>query len=71
MNMKPTLEEQSLPRQQAGLPAGKVEPLCPVFGECQGCFYQNISYPDELKAKEQWLLDLLGASLDIPDGRFS
>lgn len=48
-------------------PDGKVEPLCPVFGECGGCLYQNISYEDELKVKEQQLKDLLGQSIDISE----
>ncbi|MGE0269514.1 MAG: class I SAM-dependent RNA methyltransferase [Candidatus Omnitrophota bacterium] len=32
---------------------GYVKPLCPVFDECGGCAYQNISYSDELKIKQQ------------------
>ena len=27
--------------------------LCPVFGECGGCQYQNIPYGDELKIKQE------------------
>ena len=62
--MKEILDEQRLPAQE-------VEPLCPLFGKCQGCCYQNVSYPDELKAKEQGLRSLLQVSLDIPDERFA
>lgn len=49
----------------------KVEALCPVFGKCQGCSYQDIPYEDELRLKEQWLRDLLRGDLDIDDACFS
>ena len=61
--MEPIPDEQ-FPR------AAKAEPLCPVFGTCQGCLYQDLLYPDELKIKEQRLRGLLKASLNIPDERF-
>ncbi|MBN1870263.1 MAG: class I SAM-dependent RNA methyltransferase [Candidatus Omnitrophica bacterium] len=51
--------------------AEEVRPLCPVFGLCQGCSYQNIPYPDELRQKEQWLKDLLAAPLAVADSKFS
>jgi tRNA/tmRNA/rRNA uracil-C5-methylase (TrmA/RlmC/RlmD family) len=63
--MEPILDEQNSPAATAA------EPLCPVFGECQGCLYQNIIYTDELKIKEQQLRDLLLASLDISEERFA
>ncbi len=46
-----------------------VQPLCPVFGECLGCLYQNIDYANELSIKEGWLKELFKASpdLDLPD----
>jgi len=38
---------------------GQEKPLCLVFGECGGCLYQNISYEDELRIKQQKLVTLL------------
>lgn len=35
------------------------KPVCPLFGECSGCSYQNISYKQELKKKEVVLYELL------------
>ncbi|MDD5218181.1 MAG: hypothetical protein PHN49_00590 [Candidatus Omnitrophica bacterium] len=47
----------------------KVEPLCPVFGACGGCAYQDIPYDEELRIKEKELQTLfrnvLGTSDDI------
>ena len=37
----------------------KVKPLCPVFGQCGGCSYQDISYSQELKTKEEMLKNVL------------
>jgi tRNA/tmRNA/rRNA uracil-C5-methylase (TrmA/RlmC/RlmD family) len=37
----------------------KTKPLCPVFGECGGCLFQDIAYADELAVKERWLNGLL------------
>jgi len=37
----------------------RVEPLCPVYGECGGCSYQHIDYAAELKWKEEIFLDSL------------
>ncbi|MCK5013283.1 MAG: class I SAM-dependent RNA methyltransferase [Candidatus Omnitrophica bacterium] len=51
-------------------PAKEAKPLCPVFKECQGCLYQDIHYPDELKLKEDGLRDLLRARFDIPGETF-
>jgi len=62
--MKPTFDKQSQS-------AGDVQPLCPVFRECGGCLYQDITYSDELKIKERQLKDLLRESVNIPDDIFS
>ncbi len=43
----------------------KVVPLCPVFGQCGGCQYQDIAYPDELTLKETQLREVLGGKLGI------
>ena len=45
--------------------AGRVRPLCPVFGECQGCLYQDMAYVDELRLKEEQLKELLGQTLRL------
>ena len=37
----------------------EIKPLCPAFGSCGGCTYQNISYEQELKFKEKMVLTLL------------
>ncbi len=47
-----------------------VQPLCPVFGECGGCAYQDIPYEEELRRKEEIIKDLLGTNLHIPADRF-
>jgi 23S rRNA (uracil1939-C5)-methyltransferase/tRNA (uracil-5-)-methyltransferase len=41
----------------------QTEPLCPVFGECGGCLYQNITYSEELKIKENSLRSLFQLEL--------
>jgi 23S rRNA (uracil1939-C5)-methyltransferase/tRNA (uracil-5-)-methyltransferase len=41
------LHDPAKPRQ--------VEPLCPVFGSCGGCLYQDIPYEEELRIKEESL----------------
>ena len=42
-----------------------VTPLCPVYRTCGGCQYQHVSYPDELKFKEEYLKKAL-AVLNLP-----
>ncbi len=37
----------------------EIESLCPAFGICGGCTYQNISYEKELEIKKKTVLDLL------------
>jgi tRNA/tmRNA/rRNA uracil-C5-methylase (TrmA/RlmC/RlmD family) len=48
----------------------KVKPLCPVFGECGGCLYQDIPYARELELKEKKLKLLLSDSIKCEDGIF-
>ena len=43
----------------------KEQPVCPVFGECGGCFYQDTSYANELKIKEDSLKNLLLTQMKI------
>jgi tRNA/tmRNA/rRNA uracil-C5-methylase (TrmA/RlmC/RlmD family) len=41
------------------------EPLCPVFGTCGGCAYQDRIYPEELRLKENILREILGRALGL------
>ena len=41
----------------------KIAPRCPIFGQCGGCDYQDIPYPEELRLKEQMLRDLFRENL--------
>jgi len=43
----------------------KEVPVCPVFGTCGGCQYQDIPYDEELRLKEIRLRELLGLHLDV------
>jgi tRNA/tmRNA/rRNA uracil-C5-methylase (TrmA/RlmC/RlmD family) len=36
-------------------------PLCPFFGRCGGCFYQDIPYDEELRRKERGLHEMFQA----------
>lgn len=38
--------------------------LCPLFGSCGGCKYQDISYEEELSIKEKALRDLLTGTIE-------
>ncbi|MFZ6017139.1 MAG: class I SAM-dependent RNA methyltransferase [Nitrospirota bacterium] len=43
----------------------RIEPQCPVFGECGGCHLQFISYEKQVSMKEEILLDSLKRIGDI------
>ena len=36
----------------------RVQPLCPYFGTCGGCQYQQINYPQQLEIKHKQIVDL-------------
>lgn len=46
------------------------EPLCPHFGICGGCTYQNLSYEDQLKLKESQLRELFRPVLSASGREF-
>ncbi len=48
----------------------KEQPLCPVFGECGGCLYQNLPYQEELNIKEEQLRNLFKTTLNIQENLF-
>lgn len=37
----------------------RVRPFCRLFGECGGCHFQHLSYPQQLRLKEETLRELL------------
>ncbi|CAN5170129.1 23S rRNA (uracil(1939)-C(5))-methyltransferase RlmD [soil metagenome] len=39
-------------------PPPSVLAICPYFSQCGGCECQDVSYKDQLNAKQQWLTDL-------------
>ncbi len=46
----------------------RVEPVCPLFGECGGCQYQNFAYPAQLEWKRRQVGELLRrmAGIEFP-----
>ncbi len=48
--------------------AMRVQPVCPVFGQCGGCDWQHIDYTAQCKAKQQILSETLQrmAQLSVP-----
>ncbi len=65
-----TMSELELFPEVAPSEFERVEPLCPVFGECGGCSYQDIRYEDELVIKEKALKELLSSECGIGDSCF-
>lgn len=37
----------------------RVKAPCPYFGTCGGCQLQHVAYPEQLKAKKEWLIEAL------------
>ncbi len=47
----------------------RTDPFCPYYGECGGCQYQHIRYPEQLKIKQEIFVDQtrrLGRLPDLP-----
>lgn len=45
--------------------ASVITPLCPVFGQCGGCQYQDRSYEEELQMKASAFKEALAAKIDL------
>jgi 23S rRNA (uracil-5-)-methyltransferase RumA len=39
--------------------AERIDPLCPSFGFCGGCSFQNASYENQIKYKQEYISELL------------
>ena len=47
----------------------RVRPACPVFAQCGGCTLWHLSYPAQLRQKQQWVQDALsrlGGFANVP-----
>ena len=42
----------------------EIPSLCPHFGQCGGCTYQNLPYEEQLKMKEVQLKEMMDAAVD-------
>lgn len=42
----------------------EMEPVCPHFGQCGGCTYQNLPYDEQLKLKESQVKALMDEAVD-------
>ena len=48
----------------------KVKPLCPHFGPCGGCAYQDLPYEAELSLKEETLKQLFSEKIGVQENIF-
>ena len=48
----------------------KADPLCPIFGECGGCSFQDIAYEEELSLKEKCVKDELRRAVEVDEAVF-
>lgn len=48
----------------------KIKSLCPLFGSCGGCQYQDIPYEEELSLKGKLLRELLTKEIDLAASAF-
>ncbi len=55
-------------RQILQISPDRVTPPCPYYGHCGGCQYQHVSYPTELKFKEDQVRELLSHQAGIDPG---
>ena len=56
--------------KKESVPQAKTIPLCPVFGQCGGCQYQDISYEAELALKQDHLENFFRQSSITPSECF-
>lgn len=54
LQVKKRFARAELVRLQAAGP-DRVEPFCPVASECGGCSWQHLSYPGQLRAKQNFI----------------
>ncbi|MGC8840227.1 MAG: 23S rRNA (uracil(1939)-C(5))-methyltransferase RlmD [Candidatus Sumerlaeaceae bacterium] len=49
----------------------RVEPPCPLFGECGGCQLQNLAYKEQIRQKEKQIRDVFAhlAGIQLPEIR--
>jgi 23S rRNA (uracil1939-C5)-methyltransferase len=51
---------EAVPRRIQHASPVRAKPFCQLFGECGGCQYQHLPYPEQLELKEEQVQELLG-----------